>query len=484
MNRVPFDPAGAGAVTDPVFGRDISFFLFDLGFFRFLQASAITIVVAMLVITGARYLVGGLAGSPVFSTQVRVHLGVLGGLILMLMAVGYQLDKFELVYSTRGVATGVSYTDANAQFIAYDVLSGLSAIAAAFLVGGAFTRVMWPLALTIAVWFIASIGIGRIYPEVVQRISVIPNQQTLESPYIANNIAMTRLAMGLDGWETRNYRGESPLTEEAIREHSSTFLNARLWDYRPLGDTLDQLQTVRQYYDFVDVDTDRYPFGEDTRQVMVSVREFNTSKNPSPSWVNDHLFYTHGIGVAMVPVNEVTAQGQPQLVIRDMPPVSSGGAPEISEPRVYFGELDSQHVIVGSRVAEFDYPRGTEDTSGDDVKTTWRGTTGIKLDTFLSRLLFTLRFRDVNLLISDQITNESQLLFRRSLVGPPAVDRAVPPLRQGSVRGHRWRRTAGLRPGRLHRAATASRMPRRSTRASSGRRPVSVEARSTTSGTA
>ena len=414
LNRVPFDPSGANVVVDPVFGKDIGFFLFDLGFLRFLQATGITIVVATLTVVGGRYLVGGLAGSPVFSTPVRVHLGVLAGLVLMLMAVGYQLDKFELVYSTRGVATGVSYTDANAQFIAYDVLTGLSAIAAAFLVGGAFTRVMWPLALTVAVWFIASIGIGRVYPEVVQRISVIPNQQTLEAPYISNNIAMTRLAFDLDGWSVRDYRGEAPLTEAAIEEHSSTFLNARLWDYRPLGDTLDQLQTVRQYYDFADVDTDRYPFGDVVRQVMVSVREFNTARNPAPSWINDHLFYTHGIGVAMVPVNEVSTQGQPQLVIKDMPPVSSSGAPEVTEPRVYFGELASQYVIVGSQTAEFDYPRGTQE-SGGDVKTTWRGTTGIRLDTVLSRLLFTLRFRDFNMLISDQITNESQLLFHRSL---------------------------------------------------------------------
>ena len=412
LNRVPFDPSAA--VTDPVFGRDIGFFLFDLGFLRFLQASAITVVVATLAIAGARYLVGGLAGSPVFSTPVRVHLGVLAGLVLMLMAVGYQLDKFELVYSTRGVATGVSYTDANAQFIAYDVLTGLSAIAAAFLVGGAFTRVMWPLGLTVAVWFIASIGIGRIYPEVIQRITVIPNQQTLEAPFISNNIQMTRLAFDLDGWQVRDYRGEQPLTEAAIEEHSSTFLNARLWDYRPLGDTLDQLQTVRQYYDFADVDTDRYSFGDDVRQVMVSVREFTTARNPAPSWINDHLFYTHGIGVAMVPVNEVSTQGQPQLVIKDMPPVSSSGAPELTEPRVYFGELASQYVIVGSQTAEFDYPRGTQDSSGD-VKTTWRGTTGIRLDTVLSRLLYALRFRDFSLLISDQITSESQLLFHRSL---------------------------------------------------------------------
>ncbi|MFL5749953.1 MAG: UPF0182 family protein [Chloroflexota bacterium] len=415
LNGVSYDPAGEGKVVDPVFGKDIGFFLFDLGFLRFVQATTIAVIVASLVIAGARYLVGGFAGSRVFSTPVRVHLGALAALLLMAVAVGYQLDKFELVYSTRGVATGVSYTDAHAQFVAYDILTGVSAIAAAFLVGGAFTRVMWPLGLTIVVWFVASIGIGRIYPEVVQRISVQPNEQTLESPYISNNIAMTRLAFGLGGWDVRDYRGEAPLTEAAIQQHANTFLNARLWDYRPLGDTLDQLQTVRQYYDFYDVDTDRYPIGDVQRQVMLSVREFNTTRNPSPTWINDHLYYTHGIGVAMVPVNEVSAQGQPRLVIRDMPPVSSSGAPEIKEPRVYFGELPSQYIVVDTRQDEFDYPRGGEGAAGADVTTSWNGKSGIGLDTTLSRLLFALRFRDFNLLISDQITNQSQLLFHRAL---------------------------------------------------------------------
>jgi hypothetical protein len=431
------------------------------------------VLVASIVVAGARYLVGGLAGSPVFSTQVRVHLGVLAGLILMAIAVGYQLDKFELVYSTRGVATGVSYTDAHAQFLAYDVLTGLSAIAAAFLVGGAFTRVMWPLALTIAVWFIASIGIGRIYPEIVQAISVKPNEQTLEAPYISNNIAMTRLAFDLDGWDVRDYRGEAPLTEAAIQQHENTFLNARLWDYRPLGDTLDQLQTVRQYYDFFDVDTDRYQLGDKVRQVMLSVREFNTTRNPNPTWINDHLYYTHGIGIAMVPVNEVTPQGQPRLVIRDMPPVSSSGAPDISQPRVYFGELPSQYVVVDSNTAEFDFPRGSEG-SGVDATTSWNGANGIKLDTVLSRLLFSLRFRDFNLLISDQITNQSQLLFHRSL--DDRLPRIAPFLRYDKdpyvvvdCQGQ-----AVLHPGRLHRVGSIPQrpglQPRRAGRDRPGRR--------------
>ena len=418
LNRVPFDPAGADTVTDPVFGRDIGFFLFELPFLRFVQATVIGLVVASFLVAGARYILGALDRSAVFSTPVRVHLGGLGGLFLLAIAVGYQLDKLELVYSSRGVAEGVSYTDFHAQFLAFDVLTGLSGIAAAFLVGGAFARVLWPLGLTAAVWFIASIGIGTIYPEAIQRFTVVPNQFAQEQPFIANNIAMTRLAFDVGDWGVRDYRGEAPLTEAAIDEHQATFLNARLWDYRPLGDTLDQLQTVRQYYDFYDVDTDRYPIGDETRQVMLSVRELALDKNPTATgWINQRVIFTHGIGVAMVPVNEVATQGQPRLLIRNLPPVSAEGAPEVTEPRVYFGERPSSYVVTGARTqAEFDYPRGQETAGGEQVvETKWQGTTGIKLDTVLSRLLFALRFRDFDLLISDQITNQSQLLFHRSM---------------------------------------------------------------------
>jgi uncharacterized membrane protein (UPF0182 family) len=417
VNRVPYAANGGQAVTDPIFGRDISFFLFELPFLRFVQVTLIGLVIASLVVAAARYLVAALANRAVFSTGVRVHLGALAGLFLLAIAVGYQLDKFELVYSTRGIATGVSYTDFHAQLLAFDVLTGFSAIAAAFLVGGALSRVTWPLALTLAVWFLASIGIGRLYPAAIQQFTVKPNEFAQEQPFIANNIAMTRLAFDLNDWEVRDYQGESPLTESLIQEHQATFLNARLWDYRPLGETLDQLQTVRQYYAFTDVDTDRYKLGDDNRQVMLAVRELALDKNPlATGWVNERVIYTHGIGVAMVPVNEVASQGQPHLVIENLPPKSTEGAPDITEPRVYFGERPSSYVVVGARQAEFDYPRGQTAGGADvPVETRWSGKTGIKLDTTLARLLFALRFGDLNLLISDQVTSDSQLLFHRSL---------------------------------------------------------------------
>ncbi len=417
VNRVPFDVAGANATVDPVFGRDISWFLFDLPFLRAVQSIFNALVVGALIVAFGRYLAGAPQRGLSFPTPVRVHLAVLAGLFLLSVAFGYQLDKYELVYSARGIATGVSYTDANAQFFAYDLLTVLSGLAAAFLVGGAFTRWTWPLGATVAAWFLASLVVGRLYPEAVQRLTVDPNKFQQEQPFIVNNIAMTRLAYNLQGWEERRYQGDKVLTQAQIDAEAATFANARLWDYRPLGDTLDQLQTVRTYYDFTDVDTDRYVIDEELRQVMLSARELNLAANSQATgWVNQRIVYTHGIGIAMVPVNEVTTEGQPLLLIKDLPPISVEGAPAVTEPRIYFGERASEYVIVRAQQDEFDFPRGDDDGSGEQlVRTRWTGDTGIDLDTTLSRLLFAFRFRDLDMLISTQITQDSQLLMHRSL---------------------------------------------------------------------
>ncbi|HEX7398497.1 MAG TPA: UPF0182 family protein [Candidatus Limnocylindrales bacterium] len=416
-NRVPFATAGAAPVVDPVFGRDISFYFFDLPFLRLLQATAGGLLLAALLFALARYVVAALGGSG-FTTPVRVHLGVLAGLYLITVAAGYQLDKLELVYSTRGVATGVSYTDQAAQFFALDALTIVAGIVAALLVAGAFTRWVAPLGAGVAIWLGLSLLLGTIYPEAIQRFTVEPNQYAQEQPYIANNIAMTRLAYNLGPWQDQTYSGAVPLTADALVTDASTFQNARLWDYRPLQTTLDQIQTVRQYYQFVDVDTDRYVIGGQDRQVMLSARELAPERNPQGgSWVNQRIVFTHGFGIAMVPVNEVDSQGLPQLIIRDMPPVASAGAPNVTEPRIYFGERPNDWVIVDGRQPEFDYPIGTGDQASptDLTQTRWQATTGIKLDSILTRLLFAARFRDLNLLISDQVTADSQLLMNRSL---------------------------------------------------------------------
>ena len=427
IHQVPFSPTAS--VTDPIFNKDIGFFLFELPFLRLVQGVFNALVISALALSLGRYIVGASSGGLIFSTPIRVHLAILGGLFLLSVAFGYQLDKLELVYSTRGVATGVSFTDQNAQFAAYDILTVLSGMAAALLVGGAFTRMLWPLGLVIGLWLVASILIGRLYPEAVQRLTVDPNRYAQEERYIANNIAMTRLAYDIGGWTDIPFTGDAVLTAGEIEREADTFRSARLWDPRPLRTTLDQLQTVRRYYDFTGVDTDRYVIDGVKRQVMLSGRELALEQNPQATgWVNQRIIYTHGIGAAMVPVNEVGSEGQPRLFIGNLPPVSSGGAPPISQPRIYFGERDSSYIIVGAQQDEFDYPTGKSDEGGSvGTQTRWTGTSGISLDSTMMRLLFAARFRDLDLLISDQVTQTSQLLFYRSL--GDRVSRVAPFLR-------------------------------------------------------
>ena len=417
IDRVPYATSGQ-PVTDPVFGLDISFFLFDLPFLRLVQGLIGGILAMAILVAAARHLAGATRDHLLPGRGARIHLAVLGALWLVAAAAGYQLDRLDLTHSTQGVATGVSYTDQAARFPALDILSVVAVLAAVVLVASAFQHRRWPPIAAIGAWLVLWVVLLGIFPAAVQRLTVEPNQLAVESHYIANNIRMTRLAYGLDQWPEQSYQGSGELTQAAIQADQSTFANARLWDYRPLALTLNQLQTVRQYYDFVDVDADRYEIDGQQRQVWISAREIAPENVPSAqTWVNQHITYTHGIGAVMAPVNEVTAEGLPQLLINNIPPVSSGGAPTITQPRIYFGEKQNGWVVVDAASPEFDYPltSGTSTGGGQQAYTTWQGTTGIGIGSPIARALFALRFRDFNLLISDQVTARSQLLMNRAL---------------------------------------------------------------------
>ncbi|HYL39996.1 MAG TPA: UPF0182 family protein, partial [Candidatus Binatus sp.] len=251
-------------------------------------------------------------------------------------------------------------------------------------------------------------------PAVYQQLVVTPNQNSAEAPYIANNIALTRQAFALDGWEVRSYASKATLTAADVANDQATFNNARLWDYRPLGTTLDQLQTVRQYYDFPSVDIDRYDINGSPTEVMLSAREMALDKSQtSPTWIASHLLYTHGYGLTMVPVNGVAANGLPDLIIKDLPVTSTPGAPVVTQPRIYFGERPSGWVLVDGRSDEFDYPSSSG--NGNDVTTHYGGTAGIDLGSPASRLFWAWQLGDLNLLISDQVTDGTKLLLHRSL---------------------------------------------------------------------
>jgi uncharacterized membrane protein (UPF0182 family) len=422
LHRAPYGQ------VDPTFGKDIGFFLFELPFFRLVQSVANALLFVTLALVGIRYLIAVVSGAPM-PTAARVHLALLASLWLWSAAVGYQLDRYELVYSgTSGIFQGVSYADANAKMLSINVMTALTAFVGCFVLGFSITKWRTPLVLTLVFWGAAFLVLDVGYPQLVQRLQVEPNQQAQESPYIKNNIDMTRLAFGLTNWSGPQYTPQQTVTQAAVASEAGTIQNVRLWDYRPLAQTLDGLQTIRQYYNFSDVDTDRYVFNDAAscapaappcvRQVMIAGRDFDPAKYASAnsgnvSWVNLHITYTHGVGLVMVPVNEVASNGQPNLLVKDVPPVSSGGAPTVTEPRIYFGTQPTNYVIVNAASDEFDYPAAGG--TGGDKYTRWTGQSGIKLDTLLSRLLFSARFGDLNMLISDQITGSSQLLMNRSI---------------------------------------------------------------------
>ena len=422
MHRVPYGQ------TDPTFGKDIGFFLFELPFYRLVQSFANGLLLVTLALVGIRYLVAVASGASM-PTPARVHIGLLAALWLWSAAIGYQLDRYELVYSgTSGIFQGVSYTDANARMLAMNVMTVLTAFVGCFIAGFTFTRWRTPLVLTLLFWAGAFLVLEVGYPQLVQRVFVEPNQQTQESPYIIDNIQETRLAFNLTSWSsnTTQYTPQVSVTKAAVTNESSTIQNVRLWDSSPLGQTLDGLQVLRQYYTFPSVTTDRYVFTDKAscapspppcvRQVMLSGRELDPKQlaqlsQGDQSWVNQHIVYTHGYGLVMVPVNEVAQSGQPNLLISNFPPASVQGVPGVTQPRIYFGTQPSNYVIVDAASQEFDYPSA----AGGDQKTSWTGTTGIKLDTPLARLLFATRFGDLNMLISSQITGSSQLLYNRSI---------------------------------------------------------------------
>ncbi len=414
--------AGPGAATpvggylDPVFGRPASFYLFDLPFYRLVADLVGSVLDALIVLTGIAYLV--LARRSMTMPHGRLwvwHLGILAALRIAIGAVGFQLDKFSLVFQQRAYPypSGVGATDSAVRIPAADLLTLLTVVAAVVVLAAIVRhRFAWA-AGAFGAWVVVGV-LAAVLAFVNQALFVNPNPLDQERAFISNDIASTRLAYGLDGWSTRPYPATSILTPAQVVREADTFANARLWDYRPLGATLDQLQTVRQYYDFTDVDIDRYQINGKQRQVMLSGREMALDKNPSVNnWLNAHFVYTHGYGVAMVPVNAVQPDGLPDLIVRDMPVVSEPGAPAVSAPQIYFGERESPWIVTGAQTDEFDYPANN---LGSDATTRWTGATGIRIASGINRLLLSIWTGDfVSLFTTPQVTDASQFVMRRTI---------------------------------------------------------------------
>src|SRR5690606_19044761 len=360
---------------------------------------------------------GGLAwrGSQVFLDEgPRRHLLVLAAALAVLKAVDYRLELFGLLFSTSSdVIYGATYTDWHARALALRVLFIVALLfAAAPLASLRQKRWRW-LAGAGAVWLAAALLLGQVYPGALQRFVVEPNELERERPFIEHHLAFTRLAYGLDAIEEQPFVVDNGLTWEGLERHRHLVENARLWDWRPLARSFAQLQSIRFYYTFPDVDVDRYRINGQLRQVMLSVRELDLSQIPNPTWVNQHLQYTHGYGLVMSPVSEVTPQGLPRFLLADIPPRPRDVDLMVERPEIYYGERTNHYVVVGTRTPdfEFSYPSGD-----DNVRTTYRGTGGIPLRTLFHRAAFAARFGTVNLLLSDEITASTRLLFRRNIM--------------------------------------------------------------------
>ena len=406
-----FANGGDFGSPDPNFGRDIGFFVFDLPFWRFAQGWAVTAVVVIILLSLGAYAAGALRWQFRLSAPVRAHLSTLGALLLVAVAAGYQLDIADLSYSTRGIGGTIqaaTYTDMHAQVPAYVILTVVALAAAVLLLLNIWFKTLWAIALAGGAWIGISVLVGGVYPGIVQRFNVEPNELALEREYIARHIGSTRAAYGLDAIDVRPFTGEQALGRALIDANQATLDNMRLWDYRPLLTTFGQQQILRQYYQFLDVDIDRYTIDGDARQIMLSAREIGDLPENARTWTNERLVFTHGYGITAVPVNAVTPEGQPDYLVSG---INQEPKLPVGEPRLYFGEAASSYVVVGTDTNEFDYPLGDE----GNESTTWDGTTGVSVGNPINRLLFALRFGDLNLLISDQLTDASQILFRREI---------------------------------------------------------------------
>jgi uncharacterized protein len=404
---------------DPIFGKDLGFYVFRLPFHRFLFSWTFSTLVVLTIIVGlAHYFMGGIRQAPVgerVAPAVKAHLSVLFGLIVLLKAWGYRLDQFNLLYSSRGSVDGASYTDVHAQLPALRLLVFIAIVCGIlFLVNIRFRGWTLPTA-GIAILAVTSIAAGAIYPAVVQRLRVAPAERDRETPFIQRNIKATRAAFGIEGKVTsKTMPPNAPLTREMLGHRKATVENIRLWKPELLADIYTQLQRITNFYEFLDVDVDRYDLAGTRRQVMLSAREIHLSDLPerAQTWVNQHLVYTHGYGVAASRVNEVSREGQPRFIISDIPLHGQQGAPPINEPRVYFGEnTRPPFVVVHSQTEELDFPQGQTGFA----RSRYAGSGGISLKGFVRRLAFAWRFRDINLILSSQITPESRIMFRRGI---------------------------------------------------------------------
>jgi len=421
--------------TDPLFGRDIAFYVFSLPVYSLALGLIRFLILLSLITSGVIYLLRGsldfstllgkfnlnslsekLGGPPIklvkhahTDQKARLHVGVLLSLFLVTVAIGTHFSLYNLLTAQSGPVFGAAFTDANVMvpLLRMSVFAyGLAAVLALYFgFSGKISPLLGAISLTVLVGLVSGV-----VPAVFQKLVVAPNELVKETPFIKHNITATRQAYGLDKIEEREIAADKPITSADIAANNLTIKNVRLWDRAPLLSTFSQIQEIRTYYEFASVDNDRYTIDGEVRQIMLSPRELASDSLPNKAWINERLTFTHGYGIAAGPVNQVTPEGLPVLFVKDLPPKSEVKELAITRPEIYYGEILNDYVITKTKSKEFDYPKGEE-----NVYTTYAGQGGVEINSPLRRFFYAIRFGSLKMLLSGDITGESRILYNRNI---------------------------------------------------------------------
>ena len=432
-------------IVDPIFAKDVSFYIFSLPFYQFILGFLMSTVILTVILIVLDYLSsfidikqiltkpkvpeGVIPPLPrsfdfkiLFTKRKAIaHSGILISIFFLLLAVKYYLSRFSIMYSEQGIVVGAGYSDVVAYLPMINIMVFLAVIMAALLLVWVFFISKQPrlrkrhiFVYALAVYLLFGFIGPTVIPGIVQALKVSPNEINLEKPYIENNIKFTRIAYGLADVEEKDFDVEMGLTSAILGEAKETIDNVRILDWRPLTKTYKQTQEIRLYYDLAGIDIDRYTIDGKYTQVMLAPRELDQRQitENAKTWVNLHVVYTHGFGVVMSPVNQVTKQGLPNYFIKDIPPIYTVDEDnlKISKPQVYYGEKDNRFVLVNTKTKEFDFPKG--DTN---EYINYDGKGGVVLNSFLKKLLMAIRFGDIKILLSSDISKESKIMFTRHI---------------------------------------------------------------------
>ena len=401
---------------DPLFGRDLGFYLFSLPAISVVLNTLVTLTLLALVATGALYWMRNEITLPpkraTATPRASRHVGGLLALLFILIAVRlWVVATSNLLYSSTGPLVGASYTDVHVTLKGIYISAVVAVLAALWIVAGIVRdRLAVSAVSAVVVYIIVSVIARGLVPAAFQKLVVSANELTREAPYLRHHIAATRKAWGLDSVEARDLSGEATLTRADVSANATTVENVRLWERELLKQTFGQLQEIRTYYDFVNVDDDRYMIDGKYRQVHLAARELNTQSLPTRTFINERLTFTHGMGITMAPVNQVTAEGLPVLFVKDLPPASTVSL-KLTRPQIYYGELTNSHVFVGTGQREFDYPAGET-----NMYTNYTGKGGVPLGSFVRRVLYAWQLGSLKILLSDDIAGNARILYRRNVV--------------------------------------------------------------------